>query len=207
MKVCGMRDAENIQQILSSDIDYIGFIFYEKSKRNVLDLQAAHLTDIDFGKTKKIGVFVDETIDLIQDKIKTFNLDGVQLHGNESPEYCNALNEKIMTFKAISIKTKEDLLKADAYHGKVDMILFDTKSEKLKGGTGKKFDWSLLQAYNGPTPFLLSGGIQADDIEIVNAFEHPYYSGVDLNSGFEISPALKDEKLIGDFKRVFKTHN
>ncbi len=206
MKVCGMRNVENIQQILKSNIDYIGFIFYEKSSRNVKDSQATKFAHLDFGNTKKIGVFVDEKIEIVKDKVEKFKLDGVQLHGDESPDYCSALSKDLLVFKAIAIKSRQDFDAADAYHDKVAMMLFDTKSDKLKGGTGKKFDWSLLESYKGPTPFLLSGGIQPSDIDILKTFMHPYFAGVDLNSGFEISPALKNENLITAFTKAFKAN-
>ena len=208
VKVCGMLEYKNIEEILELSIDYMGFIFYEPSSRNVSDSLASTIANIDFGNTKKIGVFVDEKIKVIVEKIEQFKLDGLQLHGEESPAFCKAFNQNLFISKAISIRTKSDLKQLIPYHEIVDLIVFDTKSDVLKGGTGRKFDWSILQDYEGPTPFLLSGGIQSYDAGIINSFNHPYCLGVDLNSGFEIKPGRKDKKLIMEFKDIFRgSHN
>ena len=190
VKVCGMRDTENIRQVDALGIDLIGFIFYPKSSRYVSDRPAYLPTNC-----KRVGVFVDSTIKDILQHITDYKLDLVQLHGHESPDFISQLRalcgDSIAIIKAFNIATEEDLAATTPYTGLVDYFLFDTKGPSA-GGNGKKFDWSVLVAYNGDTPFLLSGGIGPDDAESIKAFRHPKCIGIDLNSRFENEPGIKD---------------
>ena len=136
-------------------------------------------------------------------RVYNYNLDYIQLHGNETRETIENLRATldpdikpgIKIIKAISVSTAEDIQKYKEYVGAVDLFLFDTKC-KTVGGSGEQFDWQVLQQYDGETPFLLSGGIGQEDVERLKAFQHPKCIGIDLNSKFEIEPALKDvEKL------------
>ena len=189
-KVCGMRDAENIRKVEALGINMMGFIFYPKSSRYVSNRPAYLPT-----KCKRVGVFVDSTIEDIHQHIADYGLNIVQLHGHESTDFIRQFRllcgDFIAIIKAFNIATKEDLEKTAPYEGLVDYFLFDTKGKNV-GGNGEKFDWSILDAYNGDTPFLLSGGIGPDDAERIKSFNHPKCIGIDLNSRFEIEPGIKD---------------
>ena len=192
IKVCGMRDVENIREVEALGIDLMGFIFWPKSSRYV-SAPPAYLPQ----HVKKVGVFVDACLDNIRQHIRDSQLDIVQLHGHESPEFAKALKPTTV-IKAFNIATTDDLLQTEPYEGIADYFLFDTKG-KLVGGNGEQFDWSVLTAYNGRTPFLLSGGIGPDDTERIRTFYHPRCVGIDLNSRFEVSPALKDVNQLRTF--------
>ena len=192
-----MRDADNIREVeqLSTvncqlSIDWMGFIFYPKSSRYV-SARPAYLPQ----KCKRVGVFVNATIDDIRQHIADYSLDIVQLHGHESTDSIRSLRslcgDVISIIKAFNIATKEDLNATTPYAGLVDYFLFDTKGPSV-GGNGEKFDWSVLEAYNGDTPFLLSGGIGPDDAGRILDYHHPKCIGIDLNSRFEIEPGIKD---------------
>ena len=149
--------------------------------------------------TKKVGVFVNATIESMMEKASTYKLDYLQLHGNESPEDCHTLQKRgYSLIKAFPIATKEDFEKTREYEGRVDYFLFDTRCEGY-GGSGKRFDWSILTEYKGETPFLLSGGIRPENAEAIRNFRHPRFAGIDLNSGFEIEPGLKDVDKLKNF--------
>ena len=200
IKVCGMRDAQNIADLLELPIDYIGFIFYEKSPRYVeLMPQLIHFEK--FKKINKVGVFVNADIDFVLDKIDKFGLNTVQLHGKETPQYLMDLRTKtneIHIWKAFSIDEQFNFDNTKPYEQLADAFLFDTKTPQ-HGGSGQKFNWDLLQNYKGGTPFFLSGGISAADTEGVKSVTHPKFSGLDLNSKFEICPAFKDIELLKKF--------
>lgn len=194
-----MRDADNIHAVAQLGIDLMGFIFYPKSPRYVERIPARTEAEKNI---HRVGVFVNAEEEYIMQRVKAFDLNAIQLHGAESREDClqikRALEKAgkcIDLIKAISIKEASDVQKYKEYVGVVDYFLFDTKC-KTMGGSGMQFDWSVLDTYDGDIPFLLSGGIGPDDIERVRNFHHPKYIGIDLNSKFEIEPALKDvEKL------------
>ncbi len=191
IKVCGMRDPENISGVIAALPDYLGFIFYPKSKRFVGFGPSPEVLDIIPDTTKKVGVFVDETPEKVLEIVQNWKLNVVQLHGHETPEYCQQIQGSgITVFKAFSVDESFDFDTLDAYSGVCDYFLFDTKGQ-LPGGTGQKFNWQLLENYNGDVPFFLSGGIGPGDLEAVLSFSHPQLFGIDINSGFEISPALK----------------
>ena len=195
-----MRDAENIRQTNALGIDMMGFIFWPKSSRYVSS-RPAYMPQ----KVKKVGVFVNEDIETIKQIAEDYALDYIQLHGSESPLEAKELRDwKVI--KAFNIMTSEDLKQTEAYEGCVNYFLFDTRKPSKEaggwlppGGTGEKFDWSVLEAYHGDTPFLLSGGIGPDDTERVKAFHHPKCIGIDLNSRFEIEPGLKDINKLKQF--------
>ena len=185
IKVCGMREAENIREVEALGIDVIGFIFWPKSSRCV-----STRPDYLPVNAKRAGIFVNEDIEQVRRIAVDYALDIIQLHGNESPEYArNLRNWKVI--KAFNIASEEDLESTVIYDGAVDYFLFDTKG-KAVGGNGEKFDWEVLASYNGQTPFILSGGIGPDDTERIQTFYHPQCIGIDLNSRFELSPGLKD---------------
>jgi len=202
IKVCGMREAENIREVEASGVDWMGFIFWPKSSRYVSEVPSYLPT-----KCKRVGVFVDASIGDVMSQTEAFGLDLIQLHGQESPSYITQLRPHLpaqtQIIKALNIATTSDLEAAKRYEGVVDYLLFDTKG-KCVGGNGEKFDWSVLDDYAGSTPFLLSGGIGPDDAERVKAFHHPKCIGIDLNSKFELSPALKDATKLQSFLSSLK---
>lgn len=196
-----MRNPDNIHQVASTDINWIGFIFYNKSPRFFFaeKKETGYQLPIINHQLKKVGVFVNASIEEMTEIAIQYKLDYLQLHGNESPAICDTLYKRGNSLiKAFSIATKEDLIQTQAYEGKVEYFLFDTKCEGY-GGSGKCFDWSVLTSYKGKTPFLLSGGITPDSIGPIRQFQHPYFCGIDLNSGFEIQPGLKDVNKIKHF--------
>ena len=197
-----MREADNIREVEALGIDLMGFIFWPKSKRYVSEKPAYLPT-----KCKRVGVFVDEDIEQVKRIAEDFALDFIQLHGSESPElisHLSPLTSHLSIIKAFNIATAEDLEATKPYEGIVDYFLFDTKAT-LPGGSGQQFDWSILDAYHGVTPFLLSGGIGPDDAERVKSYYHPKCAGIDLNSRFEMTPGLKDaDKIKRFFEKVKK---
>ena len=191
VKVCGMRDDENIRQVEALGVDVMGFIFWPKSSRYV-----SQCPDYLPTQCKRVGVFVDEDPEQVKRLADDYGLDYIQLHGQESPAYISQLGE-LYIIKAFNIATAEDLLQTRPYEGLVDCFLFDAKGKSV-GGNGEKFNWTVLADYVGKTPFLLSGGIGPDDVAQVNAFVRGDLQsarqciGIDLNSRFELSPGLKD---------------
>ncbi len=189
IKVCGMRDADNIHKVEALGIDLMGFIFWPKSSRYV----SRH---IDYLPTlcKRVGVFVDQDIDEVRRIADEYALDYIQLHGHETPDYCCQL-QGYRIIKAISIGSRDDMAKCNDYANCTDYFLFDTKCPTV-GGSGAKFDWDVLTAYDGDVPFLLSGGIGPEDAEILASHPSPLTSkkcvGIDLNSRFETVPGIKD---------------
>jgi phosphoribosylanthranilate isomerase len=207
IKVCGMRDPENISGVVAAVPDYLGFIFYPKSKRFVGFEPSAKVLAAVPESVKKVGVFVDETPEKVLEIYRNWKLDVVQLHGNETPEYCRQIKDSgITVFKAFSVDESFDFATLKAYSGVCDYFLFDTKGQ-LPGGTGQKFNWQLLENYQGLVPFFLSGGIGPSDLEAVREFHHPQLFGIDINSGFEISPALKDVEKVRSFISGFRKPN
>jgi phosphoribosylanthranilate isomerase len=198
IKVCGMKDPENIRALSELPIDMIGLIFYNKSPRCV-DVQDAGKINALSLSIPKVGVFVDITEVFVFDMIKHFQLQFVQLHGKESPDFCFELKNKgIQVIKSFQIKTVEDFKACDVYKDCCDCFLFDTFTPQY-GGSGEKFDWALLSKYSGSTPFILSGGIAPEDAEVVNRLDFPQLVGVDLNSRFEVIPGVKDIESIKRF--------
>lgn len=197
VKVCGMRDAENIRQLEALGIDWMGMIFWPKSKRYV-STPPVYLPQ----HVKKVGVFVDASLDAIRQHVEDYQLDIVQLHGQESPETLKTL-KPLTLIKAFNIATPEDLQKTEPYEGLADYFLFDTKGKSV-GGNGEKFDWSVLDSYQGETPFLLSGGIGSEDAQDIKSFHHPKCIGIDLNSRFETEPGLKDITKLKQFLEAIR---
>ena len=200
IKVCGMRDKENMHRLIEEiHPDWMGLIFYSKSPRFVSDEQSLELAKISISK---VGVFVNETEAEILRKVAHFNLKAVQLHGTESPEFVEELSKKTKAeiWKVISVGNEIDWGKLKGYLPFVSKFLFDTASPK-HGGTGQKFDWSILETYPFDKGFLLSGGIDEESGEAVQAFasRNPRMQGVDLNSKFEVAPGLKNIEKLKNF--------
>jgi phosphoribosylanthranilate isomerase len=205
IKVCGMRDPENMFGVAVALPDFLGFIFYPKSARFVgNEFSAEQLENIP-ASTQKVGVFVNELPENVIEICQKLNLQVAQLHGNESAEYCRQIKASgLAVFKAFSVDDSFDFEQLSGYADVCDYFLFDTKGH-LPGGTGQKFNWALLKNYTGSIPFFLSGGIGPDDLEAIRNFEHPRWCGLDVNSGFEIAPALKDVEKVQQF--IFRIRN
>lgn len=205
-----MREPQNVASLLALDIDYLGFIFYEKSPRYINTADAAHLPD--FGSVKKVGVFVNHAIEFVLEKIHHFGLDLVQLHGEETAEFCGELRkavcankpaEQVKIIKVFSVGSTFDFAQLTPYKPLVDYFLFDTKGKNL-GGNGITFDWEILQNYDNEIPFFLSGGIDIEHIPQIKALKHLNIHALDINSKFELKEGLKDAAKIGKFVANFE---
>ncbi len=206
IKVCGITEMKQLQQLDGLDIDFAGMIFYKDSPRYIGGkLNAKDIKKADFD-LKKTGVFVNPEMIEVLDAIDEYGLDVVQLHGDETPEMCEDLSSEVEVIKAFRIKGDEDIDKLVApYDAVCDYYLFDTGGLKESfGGTGQQFDWSILAKAKIEKPFFLSGGIGVEDAARVKAFKHPDMFGVDINSKFEVSPGVKDMKLLLQFKQGLK---
>ncbi|WP_338358256.1 phosphoribosylanthranilate isomerase [Yeosuana marina] len=216
LKICGMKYPENIKAVADLQPDYLGFIFYDKSARH-FDGDIPKLPNT----IKKVGVFVDADLEEVIEKIKTYDLQVVQLHGAESREYCKTLknqfersrehiDKKIEIIKVFSIKDNFDFNLLKPYESVCDFYLFDTKG-KLPGGNGYTFDWSVLKNYPSTKPYFLSGGIGLEEVETIKSFfskeESKYCYAIDVNSKFEIEPGLKNIELLKEFKNNVITMN
>jgi len=198
LKVCGMQETENIAALASLQPDYMGFIFWEPSKRYCTTVP----TDIP-KHIKKVGVFVDETTKQIKEKVKLFGLDAVQLHGDESPRQCAALLNLCEVIKAFRIGPGFDFKTLTPYQDHCTYFLFDTQGP-LPGGNGTAFDWKLLAGYTLDTPFFLSGGIGLGHVEAIAEIRKrnlPIHA-LDINSQFESKPGVKKIEKIEKFKQL-----
>ena len=201
IKVCGMRDAENIREVESIDIDMMGFICWPKSPRYVSEVPAY------LPKCPRVGVFVNPTLEYVQQSSLAFGFSFIQLHGSESSKFCQEVREKtgLKVTKAISISSKEDLALANQYEGFADLLLFDTKCKTI-GGSGQQFNWDILSNYRSSLPFLLSGGIGPEDAERLKQWHHNKCIGFDINSRFELEPGIKDTEKIKSFISTIRQH-
>ena len=198
LKICGMRDAANIASIAALQPDYIGFIFYGKSPRYVSE--DFKLPRIDSG-IRKVGVFVNEQTGSILRKVEQYKLDFVQLHGNESIEQCAELSQKVDVIKAFSIAETFDFNALKPFENHVTYFLFDTKGRYF-GGNAKAFDWNLLKKYNQHVPFFLSGGITPENVSDVDGLRNLNIRAIDVNSGVEDAPGIKNSTKIKTIKSV-----
>ena len=187
-----MRNPSNIKELVQLKPDYIGFIFYPKSKRFIGDQISDEILSLIPVYIQKVGVFVDEPFDSLLEKFKSNQLDIAQLHGSEIPGYCQRLKMLgIPLIKVFNISNDFDFELVKPYGPWCDFYLFDTAGE-LPGGSGLKFDWEKLDYYSGEKPFFLSGGIKPDDAKNIKHLSHKKLYAIDVNSGFEIEPGLKD---------------
>jgi len=205
VKICGMREAENIREVSELKPDLLGFIFYRGSQRYAGESDPGILSAVP-GNIKKTGVFVNADFQEIIFTVSKYSLDTVQLHGNETPDECKRLNERgIRIIKTFSIKESKDFRLCNDYFSSTDYFLFDTFDPKY-GGSGQKFDWRLLDNYNLDKPFFLSGGISPDDISNILEIKNNAFAGVDLNSRFESKPGLKDIATLKKFITDLRSH-
>tara|TARA_R110000868_G_scaffold5975_1_gene34697 strand:+ start:10667 stop:11341 length:675 start_codon:yes stop_codon:yes gene_type:complete len=199
LKICGMK--LNTSNVAALHPDYLGFIFWENSKRNFSGPLEAVPHNI-----KKVGVFVNETISIIKEKVIKYDLLLVQLHGDETPSFCEALKKEIKSIqiiKVFSIKDEFNFELITPYEDVVDFYLFDTKG-KLPGGNGYTFNWNILKEYPSKKPYFLSGGIGLEEIDNLQSFlkipTSKYCHAIDVNSKFEIAPGLKNIQLLQELK-------
>ena len=198
-----MRDPENILRVAELYPDYMGFIFYAKSKRFVgHDFRIPVQLDKNI---KRVGVFVNESSEKILELAESHNLDLIQLHGNEPMSQCLELKQNgLGVIKVFSVDEHFDFLETAPYEKAVDYFLFDTKSDSY-GGTGKTFDWNLLNRYDRDVPFFLSGGLSANNIQSARNIDSWNLHAFDLNSGIEISPGVKDIKKTMEMNNLLNT--
>ncbi len=196
-----MKVTANREAVEKLPVDLLGFIFYPSSKRYVGENPQSGL----FNSAKpKVGVFVNENAFKILALARQFGFEWVQLHGNENPKTCQILKyQGLKIIKVFNVNENFEFAKTKPFKGIADYFLFDTKTN-LPGGSGKKFNWKILEKYNGTTPFLLSGGIQPEDVEEIKKIDHPQLAGVDLNSGFEKEPGLKNIEKLKEFIEELK---
>ena len=191
LKVCGMKFSENIAEIESLKPDFMGFIFYKKSKRFFNESKII-LND----KINRVGVFVNQEINEVIDNIKKYKLDYVQLHGEEDVRYCLSIKSICKVIKVFKIDDTFNFDKVKKFENVSDYYLFDTKTN-LHGGSGKKFNWEILKNYNSKKYFFLSGGISENDIEEIKKIRKIYpIIGIDINSKFELPNLKKDRDKI-----------
>jgi phosphoribosylanthranilate isomerase len=208
LKVCGMRDEDNICDILDKQREIkptmLGFIFYDRSPRFVGRLLQPEYMHSLGDTVETIGVFVNADIQAIVHTVECYRLRGVQLHGTEMPDFCAELKAMLPNttslLKAFSIAEKHDFMRVVDYEQYIDYALFDTKGAQ-HGGNGTRFDWALLQEYKAKIPFFLSGGIGLEHVAEIRQIRHAQLVGVDVNSRFEAAPALKDVEMLARFAK------
>lgn len=205
VKVCGMRDEQNIKDICQLNIQWIGLNFYKPSSRFIARFEKDSIAHIP-KHIKRIGIFVNETLQTICQIVEQYKLDFVQLHGDESLSFCESISPICKVIKVFRIDENFDMSSTKEYEGAVDFFLFDTNTKHF-GGSGKKFNWDVLAHYTGYVPFLLSGGIGPQDASELIKLEHPKFIGIDINSKFELAPAIKSKVSIETFLTTLNSEN
>ncbi len=206
IKICGLREPDNIRKIAALTPMLMGFIFYDKSPRYAGDLDPAVVRNLPT-YVRPVAVFVNATEEEIDSICSKYGIRIIQLHGNESPEFCRKMQDKgYIVFKAIGIGEEKTLDKIKKYEGNVTLFLFDTATP-AHGGSGKKFDWSILDHYPFDTPYLLSGGIGPDDVDSIVAAVRPMMAGIDVNSAFEDEPGIKNIRKLLNFILTLRKYN
>ena len=201
IKVCGMTKVDQLKKLEEMGVDFDGLIFHKPSPRYVLNgIANAYLLKNENLKIKRVGVFVNESINTVLDTAKEWELDMVQLHGDESPDFCKEIKSVVNTTKAFRVGASISFSEIDSYKNVVDHFLFDTMGERY-GGTGIQFDWDLLSSIEINHSFFLSGGIGSADVDKINEFCKRTTSlyALDLNSKFEIAPGIKDMERLSMF--------
>lgn len=198
VKVCGLKSPENVNQLKSLPVDYFGYVFHAASKRYAggEEFRDMGLFAVNGHRT---GIFVDAESDHIKTIGRHCRLSHIQLHGNEPPSCCQDLKASgLRVIKSFRVDEDFDFETCSKYNSVCDFFLFDTSGE-LPGGNGEKFNWDILDRYRGAVPFFLSGGIAPGDEERIARFVHPFFYGIDLNSGFEDAPGIKNCARLSDF--------
>jgi len=195
LKVCGLKEWSNIEEVVALSPDYIGLIFYRESKRYVGDYPSLKTYLRKLTSVKKVGVFVDAPYEEVLETADSYALDYVQLHGSEDVQYCEIVNARVPVIKTFGVQEADDFGCLGAYVKACTFFLFDTYSEQ-HGGTGKQFDWNLLDKYQLDKPFFLSGGIGPGDVAAIKKIRNPNFKGIDVNSRFEFRPGYKRIDLL-----------
>jgi phosphoribosylanthranilate isomerase len=202
LKVCGMRDKANIEEVAALQPDFMGFIFYKKSPRYAGDALDIALAGALPSSIQKIGVFVNEERATVLEYMEKYQLQYVQLHGEESAAYCKALQEEgAKIIKAYAVDNRFDFQQLEEYVPYCEYFLFDTKTESY-GGSGIAFDWQVLQKYHFSKPFFLGGGVGPANVAEAVAINHPAMFALDVNSRLEISPGLKNINSVALIKEA-----
>lgn len=211
LKVCGMRDASNIESLALEGTDFMGFIFFEKSPRNAFGMPAVSVEVVKNKGIVPVAVFVNESVEKMTEIASFYGINTLQLHGDETADDCRILKKSgLSIIKAISISEAGDFSKCLLYEGNgdekcCDYFLFDTKT-KAYGGSGVGFDWDLLANYKGETPYFLSGGITVSDVEKIKSLGDNRLMAVDINSRFEVKPGMKDVEKVKVFKHLLNNN-
>lgn len=197
LKVCGLTRASDFDALQKMGVDFGGIIFYPPSPRYAVEkLNPTEI--IPFKSIQKVGVFVNPSKAEVLKRVKEYQLDYVQLHGEESPAFCKSIENQVKIIKAFRVKTQKDLKKISLYEDYCTYFLFDTATKQY-GGSGQHFDWEILKDYKASLPFFLSGGIGLDVLSDLQKIQLPKCIGLDVNSKFEIQPGIKDMNLIKNF--------
>lgn len=206
IKVCGITTISQIEELNKMGVDYVGMIFYEKSPRYALPKLKSKAVSALTLNMEKVGVFVNASENYIMTQIELYELEYVQLHGSETPTFCNHISNHVKVIKAFRIDEQNSHIDwmVKPYEEVCDNYLFDKGSAGIYGGTGKKFDWHLFENATVGKKFFLSGGIGPEDAEAVKKFEHPYFYGVDINSRFETEPGIKDMEMMKQFVKELR---
>jgi phosphoribosylanthranilate isomerase len=200
VKVCGITQKDQYNALVDFGIEMIGINFYPKSKRYVSEPITTKNSN---HQTKTVGVFVNPSLNEVRAVAERHNLEIIQLHGNESVELCKSISKLYPVIKAFGIDENFDFTSLSEYEGACKYFLFDTKTKQF-GGSGVKFNWTRLDQYKGPTSFLLSGGITIEDSVKIRKMNHPKLIGVDINSGFEVKPGIKNIELIKEMLNILQ---
>jgi phosphoribosylanthranilate isomerase len=207
IKVCGITQLKQLQQLDALDIDFVGLNFYKESPRYVVgNILPEEIKNGDFD-IKKVGVFVNESLDKIMKAAEDYSLDVIQLHGDETPAFCKRLFEEIEVIKTFRIADNSYRVEevVNKYDDACDYYLFDTGGNKeTLGGTGVQFDWNILAKSRIEKPFFLAGGVGLADVAKIKSFNHPDFFAVDINSKFEISQGVKDMDMVKMFARMLR---
>lgn len=207
LKVCGLKHKNNVYAAISTGIAYVGFIFYEQSPRYVVG--TLYPEDVWFlpDEVEKIGVFVNASVEEITKYAKLYQLDLIQLHGNETPEMCAAIrNQGYSVIKAFGLDDTFDFTQLQSYTKDVDFFLFDTKSPQ-HGGSGESFNWEMLKAYSHDIPVFIGGGVGVSNLEELLQHDFPFLHAVDMNSRLEIEPGLKDINQVEEALGIIQGYN
>ncbi len=207
VKICGLKDPDNLRVAIESGADFVGFVFYAKSPRNIDYYTAANLRQLTPAKVKTVGLFVNPTDEELEKFAAGLKLDLIQLHGDETPERVEQIKVRfgLPVMKAINFGSAKDLEQIPLYEGIADWLLLDSRPQgaKLPGGTGKTFDWKLLQDYKFGKPWMLSGGLHAGNVKQALSILKP--DAVDVSSGVEIIRGQKDAQKIREFLAAVKS--
>lgn len=203
LKVCGMRDPGNIKAIAALKPDFMGFIFYPGSPRYVSDDAGLSVLHALPEEIARVGVFVNEEAGIVREKVKRYGLNYAQLHGTETVSYCKELSKHVSLIRAFGIDARFRFDEVKAYASCCRYFLFDTKTEQ-HGGSGRSFDWELLKAYSGTTPFFVSGGIDNEKAAQLSELKSglPMLEGIDVNSRYESEPGIKNKALLIELKQM-----